>query len=97
MHTNDSALPIGSFLQQLARRSGIDKQLQAASVLDYWAEVIGEPAAKSCVIQKFEYGKLTVHCGASVWRAELQLRKIDIVARLNERAGADVVKEMILR
>jgi predicted nucleic acid-binding Zn ribbon protein len=97
MHINDSATPLGAFLHNLVAKTGIDKQLQAASVLEYWAEVVGEGAAKSCTIQKFEYGKLIVHCTAPVWRTELQLRKADIIARLNERAGADVVKEMVFR
>ncbi len=94
---NESAIPLAEILQRLAAKTGLDKKLQEASVLEYWKEIVGETAAKSCIVQRIEHGKLHVHCTSSVWRTELQLRKEDIIRRLNERVGTEVVREIIFK
>jgi predicted nucleic acid-binding Zn ribbon protein len=95
--TNDSATLLGAFLQKLAAKSGLDKKLQEVSVLEYWEEVVGVQAAKSCAIKKIEHGILTVHASAPVWRTELQMRKAEVIARLNERVGASVVQDIVFK
>lgn len=95
--TNESASPLGAVLQKIAAQSGLDKKLQEVSVLDFWEEIVGAQAAKSCVIKKLEHGIITVHASAPVWRTELQMRKAEVLARLNERVGAEVVQDIIFK
>ncbi len=95
--TNDSASPLGTVLRKIAAQSGLDKKLQEVSVLDYWAEVVGAQAAKACTITKLEHGIITVHASAPVWRTELQMRKAEVLQRLNERVGTEVVRDIIFK
>ncbi|TAE31558.1 MAG: DUF721 domain-containing protein [Candidatus Kapaibacterium sp.] len=95
--TNDSASPLGAVLQKIAAQSGLDKKIQEVSVLEYWAEVVGVQGAKACTITKLEYGIITVHTSAPVWRTELQMRKAEVLQRLNERVGTEVVRDIIFK
>lgn len=94
---NESATPLAAFLKKIASTSGLDKKLQEISVLDYWEEVLGTQAAKSCVVTKIEHGILTVHTNAPVWRTELQMRKTEVIQKLNECIGAEVVRDIVFR
>lgn len=94
---NESATPLAVLLQKMAAKSGLDKKLLEVSVMEYWHEVVGEKAAKSCAVQRIEHGKLFVHCKSPVWRTELLMRKAEIIARLNERVGSVVVQEIVLK
>ncbi|MFY7998598.1 MAG: DUF721 domain-containing protein [Candidatus Kapaibacteriota bacterium] len=94
---NDSATPLSVLLQKMAVKSGLDKKLQEASVLEYWKDVIGEKAARSCTVQRIEHGKLTVHCQSPVWRTELMMRKAEIITRLNERVGEAIVLDIVFK
>lgn len=94
---NESSTPLAEILHRLAAKTGLDKKLQEASVMEYWKEVVGESAAKSCVIQRIEHGKLYVHCASAVWRTELQLRKADIIRKLNERVGTEIIRDIIFK
>lgn len=94
---NESATPLAVLLQKMAAKSGLDKKLLEVSVMEYWQDVVGEKAAKSCVVMRIEYGKLLVHCASPVWRTELQMRKAEVITRLNERVGSTVVNDIIFK
>jgi predicted nucleic acid-binding Zn ribbon protein len=94
---NESATPLGSLLKKIAATSGLDKKLMEVSVLDYWEEVVGAQGAKACAIQKLEHGIITVHASAPVWRTELQMRKAEVLQRLNERVGTEVVRDIVFK
>lgn len=94
---NEYATPLSALLQSMAQKTGLDKKLLEAAALEYWKEVVGEKAAKSCVAARIEHGTLVAHCASPVWRTELQLRKADIIQRLNERVGANVVRDIAFK
>jgi predicted nucleic acid-binding Zn ribbon protein len=94
---NDSATPLGAVLKKISAASGLDKKLMEVSVLDFWEEVVGTQGAKACTIQKLEHGIITVHASAPVWRTELQMRKAEVIQRLNERVGTEVVRDIVFR
>jgi predicted nucleic acid-binding Zn ribbon protein len=94
---NESATPLALLLQKMAAKSGLDKKLLEVSVMEYWKDAVGERAAKSCVVQRIEHGRLLVHCASPVWRTELQMRKAEIITRLNERVGSVVVQDIVLK
>jgi predicted nucleic acid-binding Zn ribbon protein len=95
--TNDEATPIGAVLQVLLRQSGLDKKVQALHALDAWDEAVGQMAAKATLSKTLEYGVLKVRMISPVWRNEIFLRREEIRQRLNASAGAELIKEIILR
>ena len=84
-------------LQQLLQERGMENVVREASVPQLWNELIGENAARHCAIQSFENKELKVVVDSSVWRSELKLRRIDLIQKLNERLGVDLVSEITFR
>ncbi|MCS6808100.1 MAG: DUF721 domain-containing protein [Bacteroidota bacterium] len=97
MMENESATPLAEILRNLAVRTGLDRKLRESLAMEYWKEIIGEVAARSCVVQRIERGTLYSYCSSPVWRTELYLRKEDIIRRLNERIGSQVIRDIVLK
>ncbi len=95
--TNENATPLGAVIQMLMKQAGLDKKVKEYAVLEQWNEVVGEFAAKATTAKKLEHGRLIVTLVSPVWRSEIMLRKDEIIRVLNEKAGSEVVKEIVIR
>jgi predicted nucleic acid-binding Zn ribbon protein len=95
--TNEEATPIGAVLQLLLRQSGLDKKVQAFNALEAWDEAVGPVAAKATSSKRIEHGVLKVRMVSPVWRNEIFLRRDEIRERLNASAGAELIKEIVVR
>lgn len=89
-----SIKPIGQALQELAQSLGIDKKLQQYEAVTEWAAIVGQQIAKETEPVKIEKGVLIVRVRTSVWRNELNMRKQEIMAKLNRHIGSDAIKEI---
>ena len=89
---------ISSLLEQiLARKKSWQNGLRLADLELHWSEMVGtEIAARTRPIKLWK-GRLDVQCDHDVWRAQLQFLKPELLKRIEERAGADVVKEIFLK
>lgn len=75
----------------------LDGELQKARLPIYWEEVVGKGLAERTQIRSFEHGVLRVHVPEAAWRSELILRREELRLSLNQRAGEDFVREIIIR
>lgn len=75
----------------------LEPELQKARMPQYWEEVVGKGLASRTEIRSFEHGVLRVHVPEAPWRSELMLRREELRLSLNQRAGADLVREIIIR
>jgi predicted nucleic acid-binding Zn ribbon protein len=75
----------------LARATGL------ARVQEVWPEATGAAIAAAARPVAEHEGVLTVACEAAVWAAELELLAPDLIARVNELAGAQIVREVRCR
>jgi predicted nucleic acid-binding Zn ribbon protein len=96
MH-DTSASPIGSLIAGLLKDRGLDKQMQSYSALALWAEIVGETAARSTRAVSCERGILVVEVQRAIWRTELQLRKHELLEKLNQRIGTQSVQDIMFR
>lgn len=94
---NENAQMLGTILSGIIRQHGLDKKIQAHSIPQHWEEIVGQNAAKVTKVKKLEHGTLIVEVGAPVWRTELMMRREEIRKKLNEKLGAEMVKEIVLR
>jgi len=88
---------IGSIIKQWLRDSGLEEKVQQQSVPNYWVEIVGEAVARHAEVERIDRGKMFIRVSSAVWRNELMLRRDDIRRRINERFGAEIVQEIILR
>lgn len=88
---------IGDALREMIRRLGLSKPMAEYNVLTSWDECVGEQVAKVCTPERIVNGVLFVHVSSAPWRAELALRRREIVQKINTRAGSAVVRDIQFR
>jgi predicted nucleic acid-binding Zn ribbon protein len=88
---------IGAAIAELVASLGIDETLRRHALLAGWAEVVGGQIARVTEPQRIENGVLFVHVKTAPWRSELSLKRMDILKKLNEAAGANIVRDIRFR
>ena len=90
-------VPIGKAIQQLVGELGIAPTLAEYDLLSSWPEVVGERIAEVTIPEHIERHVLYVKVNSSSWRAELTIRRREIIEKLNGRMGAKVVRDICFR
>ncbi len=81
----------------MTRKLGIAKTLSEYEVVTSWSAIVGEQIAKVTKAEHLEKGILFVSVATAPWRNELTMQRQEIVARINDAVGKDVVKEIRFR
>jgi predicted nucleic acid-binding Zn ribbon protein len=90
-------VPASQAIAELLKALGIDTTLRKFSVLTAWSDVVGEQIARVTEPDRIENGVLYVRVTTAPWRAELSMKRFDILKKVNRAAGADVVKDIRFR
>jgi predicted nucleic acid-binding Zn ribbon protein len=88
---------IGALIQQWLRENNLETKVQESSVPGYWIDIVGEAVARHAHVERIDKGRMFVQVESAVWRNELAMRREEIRQKVNERFGAEIVKEIILR
>ncbi len=88
---------VGATMHELMRSLGIDRKLREYDAVVQWEQVVGAQIARIARAERISQGLLVVHVTASAWRQELTLRKSEIIRKLNEALGGEVVKDIRFR
>jgi predicted nucleic acid-binding Zn ribbon protein len=89
--------PVGAVLQDLARQFGLERNLEEYQVITSWAEMVGEQIARVTEARRMENGVLFVSVSTAPWRAELSMKRVEIIQKINATFGKNVVKEIRFR
>ena len=85
---------LGDALRELIGSLGIDKKLREYDAVNDWEAIVGPAIARVATAEKISQGLLVVRVQASTWRNELNMRKQEIIAKLNQELGSDIVKDI---
>jgi predicted nucleic acid-binding Zn ribbon protein len=85
---------LGDALDSLIESLGIRKKLREQEVFALWADVVGERIAKVAKPMRIVQGTLVVSVKTGPWRNELTMRRREIVDRLNESLGEELVRDI---
>ena len=96
-HARGQPVPIGKAIQRLVGELGIGPTLAQYDIFSSWPEVVGERIAEVTVPEHFERRVLYVKVSSSTWRAELTMRRREIIEKLNSRMGTKWVKDICFR
>ncbi len=91
---NNQPQTLNSLLNKLVESQGWEDKLDEAKLPDIWLEVVGDKIAKYAKIGKFENGVLTVLTESSTWRSEIKLRNEDIIKKLNDKLGKEIIQSL---
>ena len=67
------------------------------AIAEVWPEVAGADVAANATPTQLRRGRLVVSTSSSVWAHTLQYMADDLVTGLNDRLGADTVKQVVFR
>lgn len=87
--------PLSVVLRQLS--STLAPATTLARVQEAWERTTGPAIAAAASPTAERNGVLTVRCEAAVWAQELDLMAVDLLPRLNEALGAEVIRELRCR
>jgi predicted nucleic acid-binding Zn ribbon protein len=90
-------VPASQAIAELMTALGIDQTLRKFSVLTAWSDMVGEQIARVTVPDRIESGVLYVRVTTAPWRAELSMKRLEILQKINRAVGADVVKDIRFR
>ncbi|HIE26330.1 TPA: DUF721 domain-containing protein [Candidatus Poribacteria bacterium] len=87
-------LEISQILERLFRKLGYDKKIREQKAMFLWNEVVGEHVAQNSQPIRIDNGRMSVVVTDSIWLTELNLLRMQYIAKINEELGAKVVKEI---
>ena len=86
-----------SILDGLAKRLGLESRLLELRLQHEWRDIVGEPIGSHTWPAHIRFKKLSLVVRNSVWLQQLTFLKPTLLAKLNEAAGTELVKEIVLR
>ena len=90
-------LPLGDVARQEITALGLAERLREADIWRLWPEVVGPTVAARAMPLRIIKGTLTVVVSSGPWKQELGFLKGMMKDKLNERLGAEVVREIVLK
>ncbi len=81
----------------LIEGTGMRERLDEAAFTAAWPEVVGAMIARHTTGLRLRKGILTLHVDSAPLRQEMVYMRGEIQARLNERAGHEAVREVVVR
>jgi hypothetical protein len=79
------------------REMNIGDKLSEAGVINSWEEIVGRAISSRTTKIYIKDHVLYVHLNSSVVRNELLMLREALREKLNQHAGAEVIKEIVLR
>jgi len=93
----NKTITLGEALKEYREKMNIDSRLKEVSLMNSWEDIAGRAIAKRTSKVYLREGKLYIYLTSSVVRTELSMARHALRERLNEQAGEELVKEIILR
>lgn len=81
-----------TLFSHLYRQYGADGPLPEQVVAAVWTEIVGGPLARRTRPVKISRSKLVVLVASSTWKQQLSVLRGEIVRRLNQLLGIDIVR-----
>ena len=88
---------VSDILKDFLRENKLDIRLKERQIIESWEDLMGKTISRATKKIYIKETKLFVVVSSSVIRNELHMLKTDIVKKLNERAGEDIITELVLR
>ena len=89
--------PISEVIRQYLKELQLEQKLKEVSLTGQWEEVVGRIIASKTERITIRDGIMYIHIRSSVVKNELMMIREELVKALNERAGEELVKEIVFR
>lgn len=90
-------ISLAEAVQDYIKEMNIGSKLDEVGVINSWEEIVGKAISSRTTKIYFKDQVLYVHLNSSVVRNELLMLRQVLKDKLNQKAGTEVVKEIVLR
>lgn len=95
---NQKAVTVGDMISDYLKQNGMmTGGLLAGKVLRCWEKALGGSVAKATMDKHFSNGTLYITMSSSIVRNVLMQDREAIIKRINEEAGGEYVKKLVLK
>lgn len=88
---------VGDVLARYLRMNQLESPLNEHRLLQAWPEVVGESVNRQTKELKIHNQTLCVSLRSAALRTELTLRRSELVQKLNQTVGAQVITDILLK
>lgn len=88
---------ISEILKEFLRENKLDVRLKERKVIESWEELMGKTISRATKKIYIKESILYVITSSSVVRSELHMLRQEIVRKINEKVGEEVIIELVLR
>jgi predicted nucleic acid-binding Zn ribbon protein len=90
-------ISLAEAMQDYIREMNLGDKLREVGIVDSWEGTVGKAIASRTSRVYIKNGILYVHLSSSIVRNELMMIREALREKLNERAGAEVIREIVLK
>jgi len=88
---------VGAILGRLLRKLQIEKKIDEGRALELWSRAAGERLAAATRAVSVSRGRMTVECRSPAWANECRMLKTDLIRKLNNRLGREIIKDIVFK
>ena len=88
---------LAEVIKQYLKELQIDRKLKEVSLTGRWEEVVGKIIASKTEKIIIRDGIMYIHVRSSVVKHELMMIREELVKALNDKAGEELIKEIVFR
>ena len=90
-----NALPVGDLIYRFLREEGLESPLNEYRLIQAWETVLGKAISRYTGQMFIKNQTLYVHLTSPALRQDLQMSRKQLVQRLNEKVGAQVIVDIV--
>ncbi len=91
------AASVGDIIKQLLKEDKIDRQFNEQQIVYLWPEIVGQGINRYTTSRWVKNGVLYLHISSAVLRNELMMSRSELLKRLNEAVGSEVIHDIVIR
>ena len=88
---------ISKVIQAFLKESGLESRLKEVELINSWEEIVGTMISRRTKKVEIKNGKMIIYLQSSVVKNELMMLRESLRNSLNEKAGEEIIKEIVLK
>ncbi|MCG9480008.1 MAG: DUF721 domain-containing protein [Actinomycetia bacterium] len=90
----DNIQPLGNIIDEVVGQLNIGHRLKVSGIFNHWKDIVGSQISKKSKPQRLKNGTLYVSVTSSTWANELDLMSQQLIEKINQYAGCEVVEQI---
>jgi predicted nucleic acid-binding Zn ribbon protein len=90
-------IELNTVIKSIVKQKKWDDLFVCSRIIEVWSQILDGKLVTKVKVKKFEKGVLYLETESSAWRTELQLRKKQIINKINYLIKNDSVLDMIIK